>query len=234
MDKYYHFTSYKNLGDINDKGLVPNLGSRCQSIDDNRKAVFLSKGDNYAIISYALTLAYYNKIISGEGLEIISDIQEDIDRRIASGRRMDMFSIPILQERINRINKVIHCGNFFDYLDGEGCFLSVNELNGVNSNNPADCFYNDIIPSNKINVLNLKYKPTGEITSYREAILSYFMSIHSLDDICSLVSDKSVIDDITNLYLNTSIYYDTNYYELYEIPLNEYCEEPKIKTLINH
>ena len=62
MEKYYHFTSYDNLRGIAKLGLIPQIGERSKSINDDRCAVFLSQGMRNAIYMYTKMQNHYEQL----------------------------------------------------------------------------------------------------------------------------------------------------------------------------
>ena len=234
MDKFYHFTNYGCVDSINRNGLVPSTGDRCQSIGDPRHGIFLAKGIDRTIIMYAFMLEYYQRYNGDEGLKKRKECLDYIKEFEQENSPFSKYKIDCELEIIKRIDKMRSHGNFINYLGGYGCFLSINELDDFEYNHPEDCFYEGTIPSDKINVVNIVNRFTGQCIYDREAVLSYFMSLYSPDQLINLVPDDNK-KDIINLYncITGYLYYNPNYYYLWDIPINYYYEEPKVKTLTN-
>lgn len=241
MNKYYHFTSYNNLDSISMYGLVPQNGDRCKSIDDERCAVFLSKGIDRAIIMYSSLYYYYIHNSGVNGLNIIEEFNKSNirwKRTIESGINYDLACkmININNMALEKLKYFISCKSFSDYLGGDGCFLSVHDINNVVSKYPEDSICNEIIPPSNINVVVIRNKKTDDIIDSRDIVISYFMSNYNPDDLSKIVSDEAMIPHIYYLYQNNNNYmiYNNNNFYLQEIPINFYdYRNQKIKALIN-
>lgn len=223
MGKYYHYTSFKNLDNIIQNGLIPQTGFRCYSIKDNNCKVFLSKGIDRSIEMYSLMLSYYEKFIGYEGDKMIQDniieIQE-LNRKFPSYQIIN--KINECNSEIQRASMVRRCRNFDEYLGGNCCFLSVNGIEADGERSPDDCYYSEIISPRNINLVNIRDKNTNYYICDLKAVLSYFMYLFPKEYMLKIVSDES-IDSIIKLYKcrdeSCYAYFNPDNYELEEIPL---------------
>ena len=148
-------------------GLIPQTGLRCNSIGDDSQGVFFSKGIDKSIVMYSLMLSFYEKYVGAEGDKIILENFNAINELKNSKdyiRFPEIANIDIKYHLslIERANLIKGCGNFINYLGGNGCFLSVNDLDGIDDNFPENCCYCHIVPPSKINVVNIRNKFTNE------------------------------------------------------------------------
>ena len=229
MDKYYHFTSYENLESINEYGLVPQSGGRTRSIADNRCGVFLSQGILNAILMYSSILWHYNNHSGDLGLKSIEYYKDNIkqyDKLLQQFPLDEEYNMELntMKKAIEWIKQIMSYKDFFEYM-GDGVYLSVSNIGVVNSNDERDCCITKNIPSEKINVVLLKNKKTGEIIDSRESVLAYFMSItpkKSIIDSTPNIVTKKIIEDLYQEKLEDIKYYNINNFELEEVPISLY------------
>lgn len=237
MRKYYHFTSYENLEDINEYGLVPNRGGRTRSIDDNRNAIFLSLGIKNTILMYGALLHHYNSYAGNRGLEAIEFYKDRIDSDYEFKKSIplpldeeDIAEIEAMKKAIEWIHQIMEYKDFFDYM-GEGVYLTISGIRGVKTIDPKDCYTDQIISPDKIKVVLLKNKKTGEIIDSRESILAYFMSLTPLKNIIyntpNIVTHKIITDLYKSRLEDIRYYYNKSNFELEEMPINLYLSKKK-------
>lgn len=231
MTTYYHITNYKNLENINKHGLIPQCGVRAQSICDSRCAVFLSKGIINSIIMYDTFLFYFN-YYTENGAKSIKYCQEIIEEyreqsKISPLSKEDLAEMEANIKLIDQIKKMNEYKDFKEYL-GEGVYLSITDIKNVNCYDEKDCYTTEIIPPEEIKVVVLKNKENGEIVDYRENILTYFMSINPLEEYIDNIYNIITIHGLKDLYKERSsdmAYYNSDNFELLEIPINLYLEK---------
>lgn len=238
MEKYYHFTKYENLESILNSGLIPQVGPISKSIGEQRVAVFLSEGIISAVFMQLSLQKYYNKYKDKQIVQAINELYESADKkRNANGGRFevekDEQEYNLLKKQKNRCELFAEYQTFKDYI-GEGVFLCLENIDNVKGRMPngdsSDCWVNETIPPEKIKVVLLKNKTTGELKDSIDDIRYYFFAITP----CSQLFIKSI-----EIYYNVSLallleeYYENNEkelqeykdtYELIEIPLEEYYE----------
>ena len=216
MEKYYHFTSFRNLyNNIITSGLIPQHGLRSYTIGDNRSGVFLSKGMDGAIVMMALIYGLYNKYNGYEGAKVIRDCEKGI------------IKDPVIYERACLARRI---KTFDEYLGLPGCYLSINNVKRIDGDRIEDCVYKTKIYPQNISVVNLVNETTEEYINDVYSVLSYFMSKYSIDYILSLVPEenKKNIYDLYN-YIRFLNIPDYSSYKLEEVPLYPYNNQ--IKTL---
>ena len=237
MDKYYHFTSYDCIDSIKSNGLIPQNGFRCKSIGDSSCGVFFSKGMDQSIIMYALMLGFYEKYVGNEGdriyQESLLEIQE-LENNEKCNIRKNM-EIKRLNSIIERVKLVKNCGSFTNYLSGDGCFLSVDNLNVDCCMFLSNCCCGYTIPPEKINVVGVVNRFTNIYTDLREAVLSYFMYIFPIEDVLKLLPDEnhSLIYRLYEYIFSLGCTCNPYYYNLIETPISSYdCGYQNVKTLV--
>ena len=232
MTKYYHITSYENLESISQKGLIPSRGSRTRSIGDKRNAIFLSLGIHNAILMYGTLLYHYNSYAGNRGLKAINFYKNKMNeyRKMAKIIPLDQDDIAEMEaitEVIVWIKEIMEYKDFSEYI-GNGVYLTISEITDINSSDEKDCYTTQIISPEKIKVVLLKNKKTGEILDNREQILAYFMSVTPmksiLDNIHNVVT-KKIIKDLYESKLNDIRYYGSNNFEIEEIPIDLYVNK---------
>jgi len=229
MKKYYHFTSYENLESINEYGLIPQSGGRTRSIGDNRCAVFLSKGIQNTILMYGSILWHYNRHSGDLGFKSIKFREEQLEQYNELLERFPLdeeynMEFEAIKKSIEWIKQIMSYKNFYEYM-GDGVYLSVSNIGNINSIDERDCCITKNIPAEKIKVVLLKNKKTGEIIASRESVLAYFMSItpiNNLIDSTPNVITKKIIRDLYHDKLEDIKYYNRNNFELEEMPIYLY------------
>lgn len=233
MDKYYHFTTYNALNNIRIEGLKPQEGIRCQSIGDNTKGVFFSKGMLNSIKMYAYMFRHYYKHIGFEGDNEINKSRKKIDEyeELSNKRRLykEIYAgdIEYHKSRIEKVNLIRSFPSFFDYLGGYGCFLSVDKVENISEEVPENCCCIHTIPPTDINIVGIVNKFTNVYTDFREAVLAYFINCVPYEVALNSV-DKDNRVNIYNLYRSFyNPYCNPMWCDLIETPI-----VPKIKTLV--
>lgn len=234
MIKYYHTTSYKNLESIAKNGLVPQIGSRTSSIGDKRYAIFLSQGIKNTIMIYGSLLSHYNSFSGSQGLKAIRFYEDKIKSYEESANEIpldeeDLAEIEATVHAIEWIKQIMEYKDFAEYI-GDGVYLVVSDVSEINSDNPKDCYTTKPISPEKIKVVLLKNKDTGEIVDFREYILAYFMSITPINNIIDNLSNVVNIKVIRELYdskLSDIEYYNEDNFEIAEVPIETYLSNYK-------
>lgn len=229
MKKYYHFTSYENLESINEHGLIPQSGGRTRSIGDNRCAIFLSEGITNAILMYSSILWHYNRHSGNMGLESIEYYKERIEyyNDLAKTIPLDeeyIAELEAMKKAIEWVKQIMSYKDFIEYM-GDGVYLSVENVEDINCTYPEDCYTTQSIPAERIKIIVLKNKKTGEIIDSRESVLAYFMSvtpIKSIIDNTRNVITKKIIKDLYQDKLEDISYYNKKNFELEEVPISLY------------
>lgn len=229
VEKYYHITSYENLESISKNGLVPNRGERTRSIGDKRNSIFLSLGIQNAILMYSSLLYHYNSYAGDRGLKTIKFYKDKIEsyHKLAKKKPLDEEDIAELEAIpgvIEWIYQIMEYKDFFEYI-GDGVYLTISGITDITTTDPQDCYTDQIISPEKIKVVLLKNKETGEIIDYREQILAYFMSVIPIESILDNVHNVLTIKSVKDLYdnkLNDISYYNSDNFEIKEIPIDLY------------
>lgn len=235
MEKYYHITDYENLESISKNGLVPNRGGRTRSIGDKRNAIFLSLGIQNAILMYSSLLYYYNSYAGDRGLKAIEFYKNKTESYHELAKRIplddeDIAELEAIPGVIERIHQIMEYKDFFEYI-GDGVYLTISGVTDITTTDPKDCYTDQIISPEKIKVVLLKNKETGEIIDHREQILSYFMSTTSIKSILDNVHNVVTIKIVKDLYdnkLNDIRYYNSDNFEIEEMPIDLYIQKYKI------
>lgn len=236
MEKYYHITSYENLESISKNGLVPNRGGRTRSIGDKRNAVFLSLGIQNAILMYSSLLYHYNSYTGDRGLNAIEFYKDKVKSYHELAKRIplddeDIAELEAISKAIEWIHQIMEYKDFFEYI-GDGVYLTISGITDITKINPQDCYTDQIISPEKIKVVLLKNKETGEIVDHREQILAYFMSLIPIESILDNIHNVVTIKIVKDLYdnkLNDIIYYNSDNFEIEEVPIDLYVAK-KIKS----
>lgn len=234
MCKYYHITSYENLESISKDGLVPRSGGRTRSIGDKRCAIFLSKGITNSILMYSCLLHHYNSYTGERGLKAIEYYKDEIELYNEREKEVSLLEDELAEKEaiikaIDWINEIMEYNDFSDYI-GEGVYLTISDITDVISNDEKDCYTTKTIPPEKIKIVLLKNKITGEIIDSRENILSYFMSITPIESIIESTHNVVTIKVIKELYnnkINDIAYYNSNNFEMEEVPICMYLANNK-------
>ncbi|MBQ6282937.1 MAG: hypothetical protein IJK66_05350 [Bacilli bacterium] len=250
MEKYYHTTKYEYLNDISELGLIPKIGERSQSVNDKKQVVFLSKGKISAVLMF-FTMKWFYENNSGEkGYECLKTAEESVryyDKLIAKkqNKKFSLFSRSIDElekgreealDMLNQIKNMRRYPTFEDYW-GEGVYLSVDNVSNVKYNHPDlhNCWVEDKIAPEDINVVMLKNSETGEMIDDKREIINYFMANIPSEDLmaeyCNTIGindDRYAVQDTMRKFIK---YYSDNdnefrtlkdKYELIEIPIKEY------------
>jgi len=234
MKKYYHFTSYENLESINEYGLVPKTGGRTRSIGDNRCAVFLSEGIENAIQMYSSILWHYNRHSGELGPKAIKYYKDRIKDYNNIGKKIpldeeDIAEVEAMNNAIEWIKKIMSYKDFYEYM-GDGVYLSISNIGEVNPKDPRDCCITNNIPPEKIKVVLLKNKKTGEMIDSRESVLAYFMSLTPKEfiiDSTPNVVTKKLIKDLYEEKKDDIKNYNINNFQIEEIPINMFFSRNK-------
>ena len=234
MDKYYHFTSYDNLGSINEFGLVPKSGGRTRSIGDNRCAVFLSQGVENAILMYGSMLYYYNRHSGDLGIKSIRYYKDRINQYNKIAQRIpldeeDIAEVEAMKKAIECVKDIMEYDDFFQYI-GDGVYLSISDIDNVNLINPKDCYTTESIPAEEIKVVLLRNKETGEIIDSRDSVLAYFMSLTPKESIINNtlnVVTKKIVEDLYESKADDIRYYNIDNFDLEEISIRKYFSTNK-------
>ena len=130
---------------------------------------------------------------------------------------------------VDWINEIMEYKDFSDYI-GEGVYLTISGITDVISNDEKDCYTTKTIPPEKIKIVLLKNKITGEIIDSRENILTYFMSITPIESIIESTHNVVTIKVIKELYnkkINDIACYNSNNFEIEEVPICMYLVNNK-------
>ena len=241
MDKHYHFTTLGNLYSIAMCGLVPQNGDRCKSIRDDCVGVFVSKGIKQSIIMYALMYGFYRKHVGAYGDKVIREMLDEI--RSLENTDGGIIKKEYSKLRIAECNEVIQSvcqmrsyGSFTNYLGGEGCFLSINDIYVEDNNHPENCCYKNIIPSNLINVLSIKGRTNNYKICSLGPVLAYLLDCYPFEVLKREINEDN-ISDVYQLYIEREKFGMTDFnmanYELVEEPIkNFFPDNIKRKTLV--
>lgn len=238
MQKYYHFTSYENLEDINKYGLVSKNGERTRTIGDNRCAIFLSQGIQNAILMYSNILHHYNCHSGDLGLKALEYYKNKIEHYNKSAQLIpldeeDHAELEAIKQAIDWITEIMSYKDFSEYM-GDGVYLSISNVEDVVNTDPNDCYTTKNISAGKISVVVLRNKETGAIIDSRESVLTYFMSTTPIENIIDNTNNVIVMKNIKDLYQNRLKdinYYNKNNFEIEEIPIKQYIEKSeKVKS----
>lgn len=229
MEKYYHITSYENLESISKNGLVPNRGGRTRSIGDKRNAIFLSLGIKNAILMYSSLLYHYNSYAGDRGLQAIEFYKDKIKSYHELAKRIpldeeDIAELEAIPRVIEWIHQIMGYKDFFEYI-GDGVYLTISGITDITKTDPKDCYTDQIIYPEKIKVVLLKNKETGEIADHREQILAYFMNLIPIESILDSIHNVVTIKNVKDLYdnkLHDISYYNSDNFEFEEIPIDLY------------
>lgn len=219
---------------ISKNGLVPKSGGRTRSIGNKRCAIFLSKGITNSILMYSSLLHHYNSYSGKRGLKAIKYYKEEIKFYNDREKRGLIYEDEQVEKEamikaLDWIKVIMEYKDFFDYL-GDGVYLTISDITDIDSYDEKDCYTTKTIAPEKIKIVLLKNKMTGEIIDFRENVLAYFMSItpieNIIDNIHNLVA-RTVIKELYNNKLNDIAYYNSNDFEMIEVPIYMYLENNK-------
>ncbi len=241
MQKYYHFTSYDNVENISENGLIPQIGLRSKTIGDEKCAVFLSKGMDNAIHMYSSISWEFSQSCGDNAKSIIKDCRKTIEYYLDKINNGSLFSdeyqeiVDANRKYIELIKPLVKIKTFEEYI-GDGCYLSVSGIKGIvaRNQNYADCYYEKVVPPKNIKVVTIKDKKTKEIIDEREKILTYFMSNYEPSDLFLSKDERNAIAirNILDMYdeRTGAIYGFYNYhnYELEEVPIKEYVKKKEM------
>ena len=240
MKKYYHFTNYNNLENISKNGLVPQNGTRCQSIGDKKCAIFFSFGINNAILLYTNLLYYYNTHTGDVGKELIEYYEQRIKILCNNLSKVKpnikkLKEIESMIDMVKATKNIMQYESFDEYL-GDGVYLMFKDIPNVIDLYPEDSYTYDVIPPEKINVLVLVNKCTGEIIDDREKILNYFLSIVPIYRFTRNIYNTLSLETVKKLYIKRQdlmLIYNPYNFKYQEIKLSEYLDykKGKIKEL---
>lgn len=249
MDKYYHTTKYEYLDDISELGLIPQIGERSTSVGDEKKAVFVSKNEISAVLMFFSMKWFYESHKNNED-ELIATIESTIlyYNKLIEKRKNQRFglfrgNIEELEKRredaVQSLSKAkIMCGySSFEEYFGEGVYLCINDLPNVKYNHPDihNCWVENAIIPEDINVVMLKNKETEELIDDKYKVINYFMAnipvevlFREYKETIGIEDDRYTSHDTLTYLLN---YYSNNEeefnllrsnYELVEMPIKEY------------
>lgn len=237
MEKYYHFTKYENLESILNKGLIPQVGDRSKSFNESRIAVFLSKGIIPTLLMQFCIFIKYTTYTNKQTVKLINYMYDIATKKLeAKGEHFDSnleeLGYPVLLAWKELCDALAEYKTFKDYI-GEGVFLCVEGIDKIKEDSSyggaPDCWIEETIPPEKIRVVILRDKTTGELKDSMDDIRTYFIAITSLEEFLNTalpLYDKK--DDLSNWW---TMYYKENdkilqeykdTYELIEIPIEEY------------
>lgn len=236
MTHYYHFTNYENLESISTNGLIPQSGSRTRSIGDKRCAIFLSKGTANAILMFVSFMHHYESFAGEKGMHTIKHYQK-IVKEFARKAKVEVLDQEDIEEweatkqAIHWIEGIMSYESFEAYI-GEGVYLSISANVNINDSNEEDCYTKETIPPNKIKVVILRNKETGEVIDCRENVLTYFMSITTSEELLKNVHNVITIKRVKELYeakQQEIAYYNASNFAIEEIPIALYVANQKRK-----
>ena len=242
MEKYYHFTKYENLESILNKGLIPQVGDRSKSFNESRIAVFLSKGIIPTLLMQFCIFTKYTRYTDKQIAQMVYQLYANAEgKRKANGEQFDTKeeeqAYQLLLAWKGLCDAFAEYKTFKDYI-GEGVFLCVEGIDKIKEDSSyggaPDCWIEETIPPEKIRVVILRDKTTGELKDSMDDIRTYFIAITPLEEFLNTalpLYDKK--DDLSNWW---TMYYKENdkilqeykdTYELIEIPIEEYYEYMK-------
>lgn len=252
VDKYYHFTKYEYLEHISEFGLVPQIGDRSFSVNDERKAVFLSKEKLSTILMFFAMKWFYESHKGTAGQELLDTAVSSIDyyNKLLERRQRTSNKISFLRKNIeelkknreaairtkNQVENMNKYSSFEEYW-GKGVYLSISNVSDVKYINADfhNCWVEEKINPEDINIVVLRHKETGEIIDNKDAIIDYFMATTTVNDLFTeykrttgINDDKyiahSTMKEFDKYYLEheKEFYILKNYYEIIEIPIKEY------------
>ena len=239
MEKYYHFTKYENLESILNKGLIPQVGDRSKSIGEQRVAVFLSKGIIPTLLMQYCLFINYTTYTNEQTVQIINNMYDIATKKLkANGEHFNStkeeqgYNLILMWK--NLCDAFAKYKTFKEYI-GEGVFLCVEGIDKIKEDpsygGAPDSWIEETIPPEKIRVVLLRDKTTGELKDSMDDIRNYFIAITPLEEFLNTalpLYDKR--DDLSNWW---TMYYKENdeilqdykdKYELIEIPIEEYYE----------
>lgn len=252
MGKYYHFTKYEYLGQISEEGLVPQVGDISQSVEDSKKAVFVSKGEKSTILMYfGLRRFYYSKKggVREESYDLAVQSIKYYDRMIEKREKLSKKigflkrSIAKLEENrkdaisAKRIIENMDKFSSFEEYYGQGVYLSIDNVTDAKYNNLGfhNCWVERTIEPQDISVVLLRDKQTGELVDDKQRVIHYLMAKTPLSDLCNEYRSTVGIDDdryeLYNVFKSYDKYYSDNEeefkmlldtYDLIEMPIKEY------------
>ena len=147
----------------------------------------------------------------------------------------DLAEIQAMKEAINWIGEMMEYKSFSDYI-GNGVYLSISGITGINTSDPKDCYTTQVILPENIKVVLLKDKITDKIIDDREQILAYFMSETPINKIIDNTNNIVTIKIIKELYknkLDDIQDYNRSIFEIIEVPIATYIEQNKMSECIN-
>ena len=172
MDKYYHSTKYEYLDDISELGLIPKIGERSASVDDDKQVVFFSKGEISAVLMFFAMRWFYesHKGEAGEELLASSKAQIEYYDKLISKRqnKKSWFFAPNIEELKRNRDNAIAIKNrtenmkkyqSFEEYWGTGVYLCVDDVQGIKYNHPDihNCWVENSILPESFNVFVFKF-----------------------------------------------------------------------------
>ncbi len=252
MDEYYHFTKYEYLASIAKNGLIAQVGDRSFSINDDRKAVYLSKGKLSSALMFFAMKWFYESRKGDDGKELLASTISSIeyyDKLLAKEQnrtkklsflRRNIEELKKNREAAIRVkNQVENMNRYpsFEEYWGSGVYLSVNNVSDVKYNDSdfRNCWVERDIEPKDISVVFLKHKETGEIIDDKSIIVNYFMATGAPEDlyyeyISTIGShdDKytahNIMKEFNSYYVNHEKEFNDlkNNYEMMKMPIQEY------------
>lgn len=252
MDEYYHFTKYEYLESIVANGLVTGIGDRSFSINDEREAVYLSKGKLSAALMFFAMKWFYESRKGEAGHELLASTIASIEyydrllkkeqnrkRRISFLRR-DIEELKKNREAAIRVKEQVeNMGKYpsFEEYWGKGVYLIINNIPDIkyNGSDFRNCWVERNINPEDIKIVLLKNKETNEIIDEKSIIINYFMATTTVEDLFAeykrtigMNDDKYTAHDtmkeFNKYYMDheKEFNYLKNTYELIEMPIKEY------------
>lgn len=256
MKKYYHFTNYDFLENINNEGLIPINGSHSSLVGDDRKVISVSNSIEQSIIAYLVFLWNYESFIGSYGDEMLEKCDFFIEKHKEMTENLKSRGKELngkLYERsknnynaaIEMKNRILNYRTYSSFAQywGDGVYLCINGVNQVPIINGGyhDCFFKEKILPENINILLLKNNETGEIIDDKQSIVDYFMASIGVEALCDEYDDTLGQEETEELFeynvkrIN-KIYEDKKFrflelkenFNLIEVPLRSYIESKNL------
>lgn len=197
--EYYHMTNNKYIRAIQENGLQPRNGNQSKSIGDEKKVVFYSQGKEGAIVMYLSFEKMYEDLKGARGDKALSKYRDCLGGKI----ELPEADLANLKDQVEQIESIRSTESFSDYYEDGPYFsiqsLEVEEIDDKNFNF-ANSWVTKAVSPEQLQVISLRNKSTGEITTSKFDVIKYMMSQTTPEAIAHMGINDELADYIKKYY----------------------------------
>ena len=193
--EYYHMTKDKYIRGILKNGLQPKNGEQSKSIGDEKEVVFYSQGKEGAIVMYLSFEKMYEDLKGQRGDNVLSRYEQYLAGEIT----LSDSDLQNLEKQIKEIQEIRATKEFSEYYE-DGLYLSIQDLEVEDIKdknfNFANSWVTKPISPQQLQVMALRNKENGQLTTSKFDFVKYMMSEITPETIESLGINDALVEYI--------------------------------------